>query len=293
MKDHHCFPTSPACRRVKQSFTADEYLAASEKPVSARSVRSGASRSFTLIELLVVIAIIAILASMLLPALQQARERAKANACLANQKELMAMELLYANDNKEWIMSNISVSGVGVYSPARLLIKDKYMSNRKLQRCPTTDDTRRTAAWEDMYTYGFKGDHNGSRIRRIRRDAGTFGAGFFDGSHNILVISLKRIPRLSTFFLTGDSRVATNMNQQRTDVDTWEDSGNSPRYAAIHSGGKMNLGFVDGHVAATRPIDYVSYVLKEWPWSRSTGQNVYWLTSQGVTQKIWWYHGGF
>ena len=100
MKDHHCFPTAPACRRVKQSFTANEYLAASEKPVSARSVRSGASRSFTLIELLVVIAIIAILAAMLLPALQQARERAKANACLANQKELMAMELLYANDTR-------------------------------------------------------------------------------------------------------------------------------------------------------------------------------------------------
>src|ERR1700723_2251758 len=56
-------------------------------------------KAFTLIELLVVIAIIGILASLLLPVMSSAKNKAKQTKCLSNLKELTLCAVIYVNDN--------------------------------------------------------------------------------------------------------------------------------------------------------------------------------------------------
>ena len=210
---------------------------------------------FTLIELLVVIAIIAILAAMLLPALNKAREKARTIECAGNLKQLGQAFSLYTNDNNDYLpvgrtysspaqFWNGSVTGVGFlvpYLPATRNTSVYYGIVMPDSRSPLSCPSQANYS-VNVYTYGYNDAIANPGV----------------GTSAPYAVTKSNLRKITRFMKPTETHLVADANSSlssytRQDAPVLLPSAGAYPIGYRHGGGNMysnstNIVFCDGHL---------------------------------------------
>ena len=249
---HHTCKASASCLPQANASCSNAALHTAE-PCFIRS-------AFTLIELLVVIAIIAILAAILMPALQSARERGRSASCTNNIKQLGTLVEFY-------------VDTYGGYLPAAKSHKDGYNRwhynlNAILRK--VNNNHWETTYFPEVFRCPSLNELKFSDKFPERTDHVTYGLNVATGSSNALsaagFIKQNRVAKPSQRPLLADyyrlNWDTTLSHASETGFNFYSLAGDTPQYRPAHEFHRRmaNVGFVDGHVSGPERL-----TVQRWP----------------------------